>query len=90
MTSAGSINLRSHPSLPAALTQIYTYDGANRLKTAQESGSWSRVYDYDAYGNRWVESANHTLTFATPAAQLSGDRRRPAAYSGQQHGKGWQ
>ena len=56
------------PNLPAPLTQTYTYDGANRLKTAQESGSWSRVYDYDAYGHRWVESANHTLTFATPTA----------------------
>jgi hypothetical protein len=38
------------------------------LKTAQESNSWSRVYDYDAYGNRWVQSANHTLTYATPRA----------------------
>ena len=57
-----------NPNFPAPLTQTYTYHGANRLKTAQESESWSRVYDYDAYGNRWVEGANHILTFATPTA----------------------
>ena len=67
------ISSRLAPGLPATLTQTYTYDGVNRLSTAQESGSWSRVYDYDAYGNRWVQSANHTLSFATPTAQSQFD-----------------
>ena len=46
----------TRPSL-TALTQTYTYDGANRLKTAAESGAgtaWSRTYGYDVYGNRAV------------------------------------
>ena len=52
----------TRPSL-TALTQTYTYDGANRLKTAAESGAgtaWSRSYGYDRYGNRAV-SANSGL-----------------------------
>ena len=59
-------NVRSQtitrPSL-TALTQTYTYDGANRLKTAAESGAgtaWSRTYGYDVYGNRAV-TANSGL-----------------------------
>ena len=52
----------TRPSL-TALTQTYTYDGANRLKTAAESGAgtaWSRTYGYDVYGNRAV-TANSGL-----------------------------
>ena len=41
------------------------------MSTAQESGSWLR--GYDAYGNPWVQSANHTLSFATPTAQSQFD-----------------
>ena len=39
------------------LTQAYTYDELNRLKTARETGSgttWSQTYQYDRYGNRAV------------------------------------
>ena len=39
------------------LTQTYTYDMLNRLKTARETGSgtgWSQTYQYDRYGNRAV------------------------------------
>ena len=52
----------TRPSL-TALTQTYTYDRANRLKTAAESGAgtaWSRTYGYDVYGNRAV-TANSGL-----------------------------
>ena len=52
----------TRPSL-TALTQSYTYDKVNRLKTAAESGAgtaWSRSYGYDRYGNRAV-SANSGL-----------------------------
>jgi RHS repeat-associated protein len=34
--------------------QNFTYDGVNRLWTAQETGGFSRQYGYDQYGNRWV------------------------------------
>ena len=46
-----------------ALTQSYTYDKVNRLKTVAESGAgtaWSRTYSYDIFGNRAV-SANRGL-----------------------------
>jgi RHS repeat-associated protein len=48
-------NLRSQTiTLPGlSLTQTYTYDDLNRLKTASE-GSWSQTYGYDRFGNRWV------------------------------------
>jgi len=37
----------------AALTQTYSYDNVNRLDVATETpASWSRAYEYDAYGNR--------------------------------------
>ena len=65
-TTNNNGNVRSQtitrPSL-TALTQTYTYDGANRLKTAAESGAgaaWSRTYGYDVYGNRAV-TANSGL-----------------------------
>lgn len=38
--------------------QSYTYDGLNRLLTAQEgigSASWLQTYGYDQWGNRWVD-----------------------------------
>ena len=52
----------TRPSL-TALTQTYTYDKLNRLKTAAESGAgtaFSRSYGYDRYGNRAV-TANSGL-----------------------------
>jgi hypothetical protein len=58
----------------------------NRLASITETGgatNWACASADDPYGNSWVQSANHTLPFATPVAQLSGDRHRPAAYSGQ-------
>ena len=39
-------------------TQSYTYDNLNRLKTAVETNGFSRTYDYDRYGNRWVEASS--------------------------------
>jgi RHS repeat-associated protein len=52
-----------------ALTQDYTYDGINRLKTAAESGNWSRTYDYSPHGNRAViGSTGPTFSMATPTA----------------------
>lgn len=34
-----------------SFNQTFTYDSLNRLKTASDTGGWSRNYYYDAYGN---------------------------------------
>ena len=35
-------------------TQTFGYDALNRLKTAGETNGYSRTFNYDRYGNRWV------------------------------------
>ena len=35
-------------------TQTFGYDGVNRLETARETNGYSRTFNYDRYGNRWV------------------------------------
>ena len=60
------------------VTQDYTYDQVNRLATAEEKlggvPQWSRTYDYDHFGNRWVDGhTGHTLHFATPTLQTDID-----------------
>jgi RHS repeat-associated protein len=53
-------------------TQQYTYDGANRLLTANETNGWQQRYGYDAYGNRWIMSSNGLpLNVLTPTSQAS-------------------
>jgi RHS repeat-associated protein len=50
-----------------AMTQKYSYDGANRLKTAEEVGGWAlTTYGYDRYGNRWVIAGYVPQTGVTP------------------------
>ena len=41
----------------AQFNQSFTYDSVNRLQSASDTGGWSRSFDYDAFGNRWVASA---------------------------------
>ena len=60
------------------LTQTYTYDELNRLKTATETGSgtgWMQTYQYDRYGNRAVTGADSYLPMTdqtlTPRALTS-------------------
>jgi RHS repeat-associated protein len=47
-----------------SLTQSYTYDQLNRLKTFQETGglnqTWNQIYSYDRYGNRNIDVAQTT------------------------------
>jgi RHS repeat-associated protein len=53
------------------VTQTYTYDELNRLKTANESNgaNWSQTYGFDRFGNRWVSaSTGYTLSPLTPTA----------------------
>ena len=58
------------------VTQDYTYDQVNRLATAEEKlggvPQWSRTYDYDHFGNRWISGATgHTLHMATPTSSAA-------------------
>jgi RHS repeat-associated protein len=51
-------------------TQKYTYDGVNRLGSAQETNNWQQNYGYDPYGNRWIASSSGLPVSAlTPAGQ---------------------
>jgi RHS repeat-associated protein len=40
-------------------SQIYTYDGVNRLQTATETAAWTQTYDYDQFGNRAVRNTSY-------------------------------
>jgi YD repeat-containing protein len=71
-------NVRKQTVTPTGignLFTVYTYVGVIRLKTAVDASRWSRVYGYDDYGNRWIESTNRPadLTYATPTAQSQFD-----------------
>jgi RHS repeat-associated protein len=39
--------------------QTYSYDGANRLTGATETGAWIQTYDYDQFGNRAVRMGSY-------------------------------
>ncbi len=48
-------------------TQIYAYDGANRLTGASETGpgtSWYETFGYDGYGNQWLSGYSGLWTGA--------------------------
>ncbi len=57
--TANNGNLTSHtitrPGRTQPWTQTFTYDAANRLETARETGGYDREFGYDRYGNRWVK-----------------------------------
>ena len=57
--TANNGNLMSHtitrPGRTQPWTQTFTYDAANRLETARETGGYDREFGYDRYGNRWVK-----------------------------------
>jgi RHS repeat-associated protein len=51
----GNVHQQTISAAGFTMTQKYSYDGANRLKTAEEVGGWPlTTYDYDRYGNRAV------------------------------------
>jgi YD repeat-containing protein len=54
--SANNGNPQTHTITDASATrtQAFTYDAANRLSTADETGGYTQTYNYDAYGNRWL------------------------------------
>ena len=57
--TANNGNLMTHtiarPGRTQPWTQTFTYDAANRLQTARETGGYDREFGYDRYGNRWVK-----------------------------------
>jgi RHS repeat-associated protein len=56
-------NLASHVITQAGstiYTQTFTYDGLNRLDSMTETGGFVRDYEYDQYGNRWLDPTNTT------------------------------
>jgi len=54
-------NVQTHSIFDGTTTrnQSFTYDGANRLSTATETGIWSQTYVYDVYGNRALLSSSN-------------------------------
>ncbi len=56
--SSNNGNVRSQtitgPGLSGTVSQTYTYDSFNRLKTMTEAGGCAQLYSYDQYGNRAV------------------------------------
>jgi YD repeat-containing protein len=87
-------NLQSQTiTLPdLVLTQSYTYDELNRLKSAQEMNGanqvWKQTFSYDRFGNRRFEAANTTLpqitaqneTSTNPAISSANNRISAANY----------
>jgi RHS repeat-associated protein len=70
------------------LTQSYTYDQLNRLKSFQETGganqTWSQVYSYDQYGNRTIDNGLTTddglFRAESPATDPNNNRISAAGY----------
>jgi YD repeat-containing protein len=54
-----------------SLQQSYGYDRLNRLSQASESGSWTQVFGYERFGNRWVEPGSY-MPNAAQTPQSSG------------------
>ncbi len=75
----------NYAGLPNEITQDYTYDDLNRLKSAEEkvtgnsNPTWKQTFNYDRYGNRTFDSSN-TTTFSqsnkitNPTIQTSDNR----------------
>lgn len=74
-------NILSHtitvPNGPT-LTQTFTYDGVNRLRTAQENNgtSWKQTFTYDQCGNRSVDVNNTSSDLVGPNPLISSATNR--------------
>jgi RHS repeat-associated protein len=66
------------------VTQNYSYDELNRLKTAQEQGgaSWRQTYLFDRFGNRRFDAAQTTPAMlpANPTINLENNRLQGYVY----------
>ncbi len=62
----------------AQFNQSFAYDAVNRLQSASDSGGWSRSFDYDAFGNRWVTTAGGIATGGYTGNVYDPNTNRPA------------
>ena len=73
----------------STLTQSFTYDGVNRLMTAQESNGvttvWKQSFTYDRFGNRSVDVANTTAGLVGPNPLISAATNRIIPRPGEQY-----
>src|SRR5262249_14024094 len=62
----GNVQTQTITRPSVSSSQAYTYDEANRLKSATQTGTtpWSQTYGYDPFGNRYL-SAFTNLTEPT-------------------------
>ncbi len=86
-TTANNGDLLSQTiTIPAGptLTQNYTYDELNRLKTAQENNgtSWKQTFLYDRFGNRTIDVVNTTPGYVGPNPSIDSTRNRIAMGQG--------
>jgi len=68
---------------PPPITQTFSYDGLNRIKTATDNGSGTtleRDFSYDAFGNMWVtrNDANLLPTSVMPVPTAQGAYNSPS------------
>ena len=74
--TANNGNLQSQTVAAAGNTfsQSYTYDGLNRLKTAQETNGWNQAYVYDTFGNRaLIMGTSYYIPGGTWTPQVTAD-----------------
>ncbi len=53
---------------PVTVNQSYTADAGNRLTNVVEAGNWARGFDYDYYGNRWVDPGSSRTYGIAPSS----------------------
>lgn len=70
----GRVSYEGGPATQGSLTaytDTFSYDGLNRLTLANDSGGWSRAFNYDSYGNMWVTNPTGPgLNSATPTEDV--------------------
>lgn len=76
----GSANNNGNPQTQTIVrpgisnSQSYTYDDANRLQTATQTGTraWAQTYDHDQYGNHWLVTQSNLDTVSVEVPRGSG------------------
>ena len=64
MTLDGAGNLKSRSDLLQNLTETFSYDALDRLRTAQVTGQAAIAYDYDVLGNVTNKGDHGVYTYA--------------------------
>ena len=70
----GNLLSQSITAAGNTFSQSYTYDGLNRLKTAQETNGWNQTYVYDIFGNRaLIMGTSYYIPGGTWTPQVTAD-----------------